>query len=175
MCTALTDGQRFSHIERLREDLTIPELFGMDLVFGGGTVRDSANRLIRSWKRSGSSARPSRCGECYPIRLSLTGIQTVHNRGMDTKRAPRSAAIPVSQDDEAFIRCWPLSRGRGFSGLSLSFRRPGEREPVTHPPWRMESGGCAIVRYLFTVGIVVSNTMRVWPGIKRFPVGPSSS
>jgi len=26
--TALTDGRRFSHIERLREDPTIPEIFG---------------------------------------------------------------------------------------------------------------------------------------------------
>jgi len=26
--TALTDGRRFSHVERLREDPTIPELFG---------------------------------------------------------------------------------------------------------------------------------------------------
>ena len=39
MLTALTDGRRFSHIERLREDPTIPELFGMDSVVGDDTVR----------------------------------------------------------------------------------------------------------------------------------------
>jgi len=39
MLTALTDGRRFSHIERLREDPTIPELFGMEEVVGDDTVR----------------------------------------------------------------------------------------------------------------------------------------
>jgi hypothetical protein len=39
MLTALTDGRRFSHIERLREDPTIPELFGMESVVGDDTVR----------------------------------------------------------------------------------------------------------------------------------------
>ena len=37
--TALTDGRRFSHIERLREDPTIPELFGMESVVSDDTVR----------------------------------------------------------------------------------------------------------------------------------------
>ena len=36
MLTALTDGRRFSHIERLREDPTIPELFGKRLAGGLG-------------------------------------------------------------------------------------------------------------------------------------------
>lgn len=39
MLTALTDGRRFSHIERLREDPTIPELFGMESVVSDDTVR----------------------------------------------------------------------------------------------------------------------------------------
>lgn len=39
MLTALTDGRRFSHIERLREDPTILELFGMEAVVGDDTVR----------------------------------------------------------------------------------------------------------------------------------------
>ncbi len=39
MLTALTDGRRFSHIERLREDPMIPELFGMEAVVGDDTVR----------------------------------------------------------------------------------------------------------------------------------------
>ncbi len=37
--TALTDGRRLSHIERLREDPTIPEIFGMAAVIGDDTVR----------------------------------------------------------------------------------------------------------------------------------------
>ena len=40
--TALTDGRRFSHIERLREDPAIPEIFGMESVIGDDTVQDSA-------------------------------------------------------------------------------------------------------------------------------------
>ena len=44
MLTALTDGRRFSHVERLREDPTIPELFGMEAVVGDDTVR----RFFRS-------------------------------------------------------------------------------------------------------------------------------
>lgn len=39
MLTALTDGRRFSHVARLREDPTIPELFGMEAVVGDDTVR----------------------------------------------------------------------------------------------------------------------------------------
>lgn len=39
MLTALTDGRRFSHIERLREDPTIPELFGMESVVSDDSVR----------------------------------------------------------------------------------------------------------------------------------------
>lgn len=39
MLTALADGRRFSHIERMREDPTIPEVFGMESVVGDDTVR----------------------------------------------------------------------------------------------------------------------------------------
>jgi hypothetical protein len=37
--TALTDGRRFSHIERLREDPAVPELFGLESVVSDDTVR----------------------------------------------------------------------------------------------------------------------------------------
>ncbi len=39
MLTALTDGRRFSHIVRLREDPRIPELFRMEAVVSDDTVR----------------------------------------------------------------------------------------------------------------------------------------
>jgi hypothetical protein len=39
MLTALADGRRFSHIERMREDPTIPEIFGMESVVNDDTVR----------------------------------------------------------------------------------------------------------------------------------------
>ncbi len=39
MLTALTDGRRFSHVERLREDPTIPQIFGMESVVSDDTVR----------------------------------------------------------------------------------------------------------------------------------------
>jgi hypothetical protein len=37
--TALTDGRRFAHIERLREDPAVPELFGLAAVVSDDTVR----------------------------------------------------------------------------------------------------------------------------------------
>jgi len=37
--TTLVDGRRFSHVERLREDPTVPELFGMESVVSDDTVR----------------------------------------------------------------------------------------------------------------------------------------
>jgi hypothetical protein len=37
--TALSEGSRCSHIERMRKDPTTPEIFGMELVVGDGTVR----------------------------------------------------------------------------------------------------------------------------------------
>ena len=39
MLTALTDGRRFSPIERLREAPTIPEIFGLEAVVGDDPVR----------------------------------------------------------------------------------------------------------------------------------------
>lgn len=39
MLTALTEGKRFSHVERLREDPAIPELFGLESVVSDDTVR----------------------------------------------------------------------------------------------------------------------------------------
>ena len=39
MLTALTAGRRFSHVERLREDPAIPELFGMESVVSDDTLR----------------------------------------------------------------------------------------------------------------------------------------
>jgi hypothetical protein len=39
MLTALPDGRRLSHIERLWEDPTIPELFGMEAVVSDDAVR----------------------------------------------------------------------------------------------------------------------------------------
>lgn len=38
MLTGLTEGERFSHIERLREDPTIPVLFGLESVVSDDTV-----------------------------------------------------------------------------------------------------------------------------------------
>jgi hypothetical protein len=37
--TALTEGRRFAHIERLREDPTVPEIFGLESVVSDDTVR----------------------------------------------------------------------------------------------------------------------------------------
>lgn len=37
--TALTEGKRFAHIERLREDPAVPELFGLEAVVSDDTVR----------------------------------------------------------------------------------------------------------------------------------------
>ena len=41
MLTALTDGRGFLHIERVREDSAIAELFVMEAVVGDDTVRRS--------------------------------------------------------------------------------------------------------------------------------------
>ncbi len=39
MLTALTDGRRLRHVERLREDPTIPEILGFEAVVSDDTVR----------------------------------------------------------------------------------------------------------------------------------------
>jgi hypothetical protein len=44
MLTALADGRRFAHVERLREDPALSELFGMKRVVGADTIR----RLLAS-------------------------------------------------------------------------------------------------------------------------------
>ena len=53
MLTTLTDGRRFSHIERLREDATTPELFGKEAgAKARGASVGSAAREAKSspWK-----------------------------------------------------------------------------------------------------------------------------
>ena len=44
LLTALVDGRRFAHVERLREDPTVTELFGLRSVVGEDTI----NRLFGS-------------------------------------------------------------------------------------------------------------------------------
>ena len=47
LLTALVDGRRFAHVERLREDPTVTELFGLQSVVGDDTIK----RLFASKRR----------------------------------------------------------------------------------------------------------------------------
>jgi len=56
--TALTDGRSFSHVERLREDPTIPEIFGMLAVVCDDMVRWSFQDVFSNpWSCSKRSTR----------------------------------------------------------------------------------------------------------------------
>ena len=64
--TALADGRRFSHIERMREDPTIPEIFGLEAVVSSDTVRrffQSLDPSLRHWGPTESRGMRSPCGE----------------------------------------------------------------------------------------------------------------
>ena len=52
MLTALVDGRRFAHVERLREDPTVTELFGLRSVVGDDTIK----RLFGSIDESAGAA-----------------------------------------------------------------------------------------------------------------------
>ena len=52
LLTALVDGRRFAHVERLREDPTVAELFGLRSVVGDDTIK----RLFGSIEESAGAA-----------------------------------------------------------------------------------------------------------------------
>lgn len=52
MLTAIADGRRFAHVERLREDPALNELFGMKSMVGADTIR----RLFASMKHEQAAA-----------------------------------------------------------------------------------------------------------------------
>jgi hypothetical protein len=80
MLTALADGRRFTHVERLREDPTLNELFGMESTVGPDTIR----RLFASMKSEQASAWLSSASaplwQMLPDKLILDWDSTVQTK-----------------------------------------------------------------------------------------------
>jgi hypothetical protein len=113
MLTALTDGRRFSHIERLREDPTIPELFGMESVVGDDTVR----RFFKSVD-------------------SVLGAEWIARHAK-----PVWAALPdpiILDWDSTVQPKYGHQEDAAVPGLPVPLGRHGEREPVAR-----RDGRCA--------------------------------
>ena len=65
--TVLCDGRRFVQVQRLREDPTLNELFGLERVVSDDTLRRFAASVPEPRGRRGWRARPNACGaRCRP-------------------------------------------------------------------------------------------------------------
>ena len=118
MLTALTDGRRFSHIERLREHPTISELFGAEWV---------ARHAKPIWG-------------ALPDRLSLAGIRRC-SQSMGPKRERRSGDNPGKPGRRSFHPLLAVvARTRLCPVYGFRSRRHREREPVAR-----RDGGCRAV------------------------------
>lgn len=105
MLTALTDGRRFSHIERLREYPTIPELFGMESVVSDDSVRRFFKSVDPVLGAEWIARRPTRCGARCPIQLCWTGIRP-SNPSTDIRKERKWSTIQASLVGAVFILCW---------------------------------------------------------------------
>ena len=103
--TALTDGWRISHVECLREDPTIPELFGMESVVGDDTVRwffKSVDPVLGS-KWIARNVKPM--WGALPDRIVMDWDSTVQPK-YGHQEGAEIGYIRVSSDDVRFIRFW---------------------------------------------------------------------
>ncbi len=80
LLTALVDGRRFAHVERLREDPTLTELFGLQSVVGDDTIK----RLFASIDQAAAAAWVDQASapiwSALPERLILDWDSTVQTK-----------------------------------------------------------------------------------------------
>ena len=142
MLTALTDGRRFSHVERLREDPTIPELFGLESVVSDDTVR----RFFASTDPVLGAEWIARQGQplwrALPERIILDWDSTVltkygHQEGAEV------GYNPTKPGRRSFH---PLLAGPGFvPSIGSAVATPSVPRNGSGP-WRMRSAGWASSR-----------------------------
>ena len=80
MLTAPTDGRRFSNFERLREDPAIPELFDLESVVSGDTVRRFFASIDPVLGAEWIARQVQPLWRALPARIILDWDSTVHRK-----------------------------------------------------------------------------------------------
>jgi hypothetical protein len=119
LLTAPADGRRFAHVERLREDPTVTELFGLQIVVGYDTIK----RLFGSIGQAAGAAWVARASA--PISGALPGRLILdRDSTAQIKYGPREGAVrgynPVKPAAKAFTRSWPWAGAPGCARRIVS-------------------------------------------------------
>ncbi len=80
MLTSLCDGSRFSHVERLRHDPAIPQLFGLEKVVSSDTIVRFLNSLPDMEAREWMAHASRHVWSALPLRFILDWDSTVLTR-----------------------------------------------------------------------------------------------
>lgn len=131
LLTALVDGRRFAHVERLREDPTVTELFGMQSVVGDDTIK----RLFGSIDEAAGAAWVAQASApiwgALPERLILDWDSTVQTKYGHQEGAARGYN-PVKPGRKSFH---PLVAVGAGTRLCAAYRfRSGDT--VTATQWQ---------------------------------------
>jgi hypothetical protein len=129
LLTALVDGRRFSHVERLREDPTVTELFGLRSVVGDDTIK----RLFASIDEAAGAAWVAQASApiwgALPERLILDWDSTVQTKYGHQEGAERGYN-PVKPGRKSFH---PLVAVGAGTRLCAAYRfRSGDTVTATH-------------------------------------------
>lgn len=119
MSTALIDGRRFSHIERMREDPTIPELFGMESVVGDDTVRRFFKSVDPVLGAEWIARHAKPMWGALPDSIVLDWDSTVQPK-YGLRKVQRSATIRANRGGGVFILCSPSWRAPGSARFTGS-------------------------------------------------------
>jgi hypothetical protein len=169
LLTALVDGRRFAHVERLREDPTVTELFGLHGVVGDDTIK----RLFASIEEAAGAAWVAQAAA--PLWQALP--DRLHPRlGLDRAdqiRPPRGRRAR-RQPHQARAQKLPPARRRGgrhapVRSLSLPPRRHRDQPPNGTPRWRTPRARSAAGPPGSTAATAASATRRSWRGTKPGP------
>ena len=118
--TVLCDGRRFVHVQRLREDPTLNELFGLERVVSDDTLRRFAASVPEAEGAAWVAGAAQRLwgGHC---RRSSSWIGTRRCKpSMGSRKGRLWGTTRRSAGAKVFIRCWPWRRAPGSVRITVS-------------------------------------------------------
>jgi hypothetical protein len=144
--TALTDGRRLSHIERFREDPTIPQLLGMESMVSSDTVRWFMRSIDPMTGAEWIARHAQPLWQPLPDTIIADRDSTVqpkyrHQEGAEDAYKPGKPACSSLHLLLALIANTRLCPAYRFRSGNTVTSRTGRRR------WRMPSAGVASARF----------------------------
>ena len=131
LLTALVDGRRFAHVERLREDPTLPELFGLKSVVGDDTIKRLFAAIDEPVGAAWVAQASTPIRSALPAQLILDWDSTVQPKYGHQEGAARGYN-PTKPGRKSFHPLLALAAG---TRLCVAYRfRPGDT--VTATQWQ---------------------------------------